>query len=42
MDTVVNMVVTSCSVITPQSSPNNIVDEWDEVGHMEAMTIKRG
>ena len=42
MDSVGNMVVTSCSVITPQSSPNNIVDERDEVGHMEAMTIKSG
>ena len=42
MDSVGNMVVTSCSVITPQSSPNNLVDERGEVGHMEAMTIKKG
>ena len=41
MNGVGNMVVTSCSVITPQPSPNNLVDERDEVGHMEAMTIKR-
>ena len=41
MDCVGNMVVPSCSVITPQSSPNNLADERDEVGHMEAMRIKK-
>ena len=41
MDGVGNMVVTSCLVITPQLSPTNLVDERDEVGHMEAMTIKK-
>ena len=42
MDSVGNMVVTSCSVITSQLSPTNLVDEMNEVGRMEAMTIKKG
>ena len=41
MDSVGNMVVTSCSVITSQLSPTNLVDERDEVGRMEAVIIKR-
>ena len=41
MDSVGNIVYTSCSVITSQLSPTNLADEREEVGCMEAMTIKK-